>query len=254
MKTALTIAGSDPTGGAGMQADLRTFRSLGVYGTGVIAALTAQNTQGVYEVFDVPPVFFSRQLDALLSDIPPDASKTGMLYSLENIKIVAEKVRLYAIKNFVVDPVTVSSGGTPLIENKALEAMQKYLFPLARTITPNIYEASLFTGINIQDDKDMKKAAMALKESGPESVIITGGHLKERALDLFFDGKEFLSLENEILDGEYHGTGCVFSSVITASLALGFDIKEAVVKAKDFVLSAMRSAVPIGKGMKMLNF
>jgi len=253
MKIALSIAGSDPTGGAGIQADLKTFKSLNVYGIGVLTALTAQNTEGVFDIHDLPEGFFSKQLDALLKDIRPDACKTGMLYSTEIIKVVAEKVKQYSLGSLVIDPVTASSSGVSLVKDEALEILKDYLFPLARIITPNIYEASLFTGINIQDEEDMKKAAVRLKESGPGAVVITGGHLKSVALDLFFDGEDFLLLENERLEGEYHGTGCVFSSVITAGLALGYDVREAVVKAKEFVWTAMKSAVSIGKGMKILN-
>ncbi len=252
-KIALTIAGSDPTGGAGVQSDLKTFKSLGVYGLGILTVLTAQNTEGVFDIYDLPSGFFSTQLDVLLRDIRPDASKSGMLYSTETVKIVAEKIKQYSLKNLVIDPLTVSSTGVSLIKEGVPEAIKHYLFPLARVITPNIYEASVLTGINIQDEEDMKKAAAGLREFGPETVIITGGHLQGRAVDLLFDGEDFLSLEKERLEGDYHGTGCVFSSAITASLALGYDVREAAVKAKEFVWKAMESAVPIGKGMKILN-
>ncbi len=253
MPTALTIAGSDPTGGAGLQADLKTFKSLGVYGLGVLTSLTAQSTEGVFDVYDLPSDFFSIQLDTLLKDIRPNASKTGMLYSIEVIKIVSEKIEQYALKNFVVDPVAVSSSGAPLIKEGAVETVKQCLFPLARVITPNISEASLFTGISIRNEEDMKKAAVSLKEFGPEAVIITGGHIEGKTLDILFDGKDFLSMQREKFDGEYHGTGCVFSSVITACLALGYDVKESVVKANEFVWNAIKSAVSIGKGMKMLG-
>ncbi len=253
MRTALTIGGSDPTGGAGIQADLKTFKSLGVYGLSIPAALTAQNTKGVTDIFDLPQVFFSEQLDTLLKDIRPDACKTGMLNEGGVIKIIAEKIRQYSLKNLVVDPVTVSSTGVPLIKNTALELMKDYLFPIAKVITPNIYEASLFSGLNIQDEEDMKNAAVRLKNSGPEAVIITGGHLQEKATDLLFDGREFLFFQREKIEGEYHGTGCVFSSAVTASLALGFGVKEAAAHANEFVWRAITSALSIGKGMKVLN-
>jgi hydroxymethylpyrimidine/phosphomethylpyrimidine kinase len=253
MLIALTIAGSDPTGGAGLQADLKTFKSMGVYGLSIPSALTVQNTSGVLNIYELPSDLFASQLNVLLRDIHPDALKTGMLYSTETIKIAAEKIKQYSLENLVVDPVTVSSTGVSLIKEGALGAMKHYLFPLARVITPNIYEASLFTGINIQDKEDMKKAAARLREFGPETVMITGGHLQGRALDLLFDGEDFLLLENKKLEGDYHGTGCVFSSAVTASLALGADVKEAAVKAKEVVWKAMKSAVSIGKGMKILN-
>ena len=253
MKTALTIGGSDPTGGAGIQADLKTFKSFGVYGLSIPTALTAQNTNGVTGIYDLPSGFFSNQLDTLLKDIKPDALKTGMLSSSEIIKIIAEKIKQYSLKNLVVDPVTVSSTGVPLVNDKALEFMKDYLFPLAKVITPNIYEASLFTGINIQDEEDMKKAAIKLKGFGSETVIITGGHLERQIIDLLLYEGEFLSLQREKIEGEYHGTGCVFSSAITACLAFGYDVRETSVKANEFVWKAIKSAFSIGKGMKILN-
>jgi len=253
MKTALTIGGSDPTGGAGIQADLKTFKSFGVYGLSIPTALTAQNTNGVTGIYDLPSGFFSNQLDALLKDIKPDALKTGMLSSSEIIKIIAEKIKQYSLKNLVIDPVTVSSTGVPLVNDNALEFMKDYLFPLAKVITPNIYEASLFTGINIQDEEDMKKAAIKLKGFGSETVIITGGHLERQTIDLLLYEGEFLSLQREKIEGQYHGTGCVFSSAITACLALGYDVRETSVKANEFVWKAIKSAFSIGKGMKILN-
>ncbi|MDP3297971.1 MAG: bifunctional hydroxymethylpyrimidine kinase/phosphomethylpyrimidine kinase [Thermodesulfovibrionia bacterium] len=253
MKTALTIGGSDPTGGAGIQADLKTFKSFGVYGLSIPTALTAQNTNGVTGIYDLPLGFFSNQLDTLLKDIKPDALKTGMLSSSEIVKPIAEKIKQYSLKNLVIDPVTVSSTGVPLVNDKALEFMKDYLFPLAKAITPNIYEASLFTGINIQDEEDMKKAAIKLKGFGPETVIITGGHLEKQTIDLLLYEGEFLSLQREKIEGEYHGTGCVFSSAITACLALGYDVREATVKANEFVWKAIKSAFSLGKGMKILN-
>ena len=253
MKTALTIGGSDPTGGAGIQADLKTFKSFGVYGLSIPTALTAQNTNGVTGIYDLPSGFFSNQLDTLLKDIKPDALKTGMLSSSEIIKIIAEKIKQYSLKNLVVDPVTVSSTGVPLVNDKALEFMKDYLFPLAKVITPNIYEASLFTGINIQDEEDMKKAAIKLKGFGSETVIITGGHLERQTIDLLLYEGEFLSLQREKIEGQYHGTGCVFSSAITACLAFGYDVRETSVKANEFVWKAIKSAFSIGKGMKILN-
>ncbi len=253
MRIALTIAGSDPTGGAGLQADLKTFKSMGVYGVSIPSVLTAQNTGRVLDIYELPSDFFSTQLDTLLKDIRPDALKTGMLYTPDIVRVVVEKIKGYSLKNLVVDPVTVSSTGVSLIKDGIPEAIKNYLFPLAKVITPNIYEASVLTGIDIQNEDDMKDAIVKLRDYGSEAVIITGGHLHGRALDLLFDGEGFLSLEDERLEGEYHGTGCVFSSVITACLALGYDVKEAAVEAKKFVWGAMKSAVSIGKGLKILN-
>lgn len=252
-KIALTIAGSDPTGGAGLQADLRTFSAMGVYGLSVPSVLTAQNTEGVSTIHEVSSDIILRQLDVLLKDISPDAIKTGMLYGTDVISMVAEKIKGYSLKNFVIDPVAVSSTGVKLIEEKGLDAVRNDLFPLAKIITPNIYEAGVFIGMEIEDEDDMKEAAVKLKEFGPEAVIITGGHLKDKAMDLLFDGRQFLSLENEKLEGEFHGTGCVFSAALTAGLALGYDIKEAFIKAKDFTHTAMKHAVSIGRGMKVLK-
>ncbi|RJQ50015.1 MAG: bifunctional hydroxymethylpyrimidine kinase/phosphomethylpyrimidine kinase [Nitrospiraceae bacterium] len=253
MKTALTIAGSDPTGGAGFQADLRTFSVLGVYGISVPSVLTAQSTEGVFRIQEIPPDFFADQIDTLLRDIRPDALKTGMLYSEEIIKITADMIQNYSLQNLVVDPVTVSSTGVLLLQEGAPDAVKKYLFPLATVITPNIYEASVFTGVDIRNESDMEKAMIKLRDYGTKTVVITGGHMKEKAGDMLFDGEDFLYIENEKLEGEFHGTGCIFSSVITACLANGFSVKEAFIKAKEFVWNAMNRAVVPGKGLKILN-
>lgn len=252
-KIALTIAGSDPSGGAGLQADLKTFNALGVYGISVPSVLTSQNTEGVQGIHELPPDFFSMQLDVLLQDIRPDALKTGMIYSADFIQIIANKIRAYSLHNLVIDPVTVSSTGVLLIEEDVMDLLKEHLFPLAKVITPNTYEASVLTGIDIKDEKDIKDAAVKLRESGPESVIITGGHLHGGAEDLLFDGNDFLTLENERLEGEYHGTGCVFSSAITACLAKGSDVKESFIRAKQIVWDAMKTGIAAGKGMKVLN-
>lgn len=251
---ALTIAGSDPTGGAGFQADLRTFYAMGVYGLSIPSVLTAQSTKGVHSIQEIQAEFFETQLDTLLNDIKPDALKTGMLYSLDIVKILSEKYRKYSLSNLVIDPVIVSSTGVSLVKEGVKEAIKEHLMPLAKVITPNINEAAVFTGINIHGEKEMKEAAVKLKDYGVGAVIITGGHMKEKALDLLFDGEDFLSLENDKLEGEFHGTGCVFSSVIAACLALGYDVKEAFIKAKEFVWNAMRAAISPGEGMKILNY
>lgn len=253
-KKALTIAGSDPTGGAGFQADLRTFHAMGVYGLSVPAVLTAQNTEGVHCVHELAADFVSEQLDVLLRDIRPDAVKTGMLYSFDTVRVIARKVRQHSLDKLVIDPVTVSSTGVRLIEDKGMDIIRQELFPLASVITPNIYEAGIFAGIEIENAGDMKSAAVKLKEFGPESVIVTGGHLKDKAMDIFFDGEEFVFIENDRLQGEYHGTGCVFSASLTAGLALGYNVKEAFIKAKDFTYHAMRAGVSMGKGMKLMCF
>ena len=252
-KIALTIAGSDPTGGAGFQADLKTFQAMGVYGLSIPAALTAQNTNVVLEIKEIDPKFFSSQIDTLLQDSHPDAFKTGMLFSKEIVKIVSEKAKTYKLGNLVIDPVRASTSGASLMEEGVLESMKEHLFPIAKIVTPNMNEASVLTGLEIKNEDDMKKASITLLQSGPEAVIITGGHLKGKAIDILFDGSDFLSLEQERIEGEFHGTGCVFSSAITACLALDYEIKEAFIKAKDFTWKAMKTAVTVGKGMKILN-
>lgn len=253
MKSALTIAGSDPTGGAGLQADLKVFRAFGVHGLSVTSALTAQNTEGVSAIIPVDKGFFIGQMDVLLRDIKPDALKTGMLYSAWAVDVIADRIEDYSLKNLVVDPVTVSSTGVPLVEQETLEAIKEQLFPLASVITPNIYEASVLTGINVENVSDMEEAAKRLKETGPAVVIITGGHLEGLALDLYYDGEGFHRIESVKSMGEYHGTGCAFSSAITASLASGHSALESARKAKEFINNAIRKAYHLGKGMGLLN-
>ncbi|MBI4686493.1 MAG: bifunctional hydroxymethylpyrimidine kinase/phosphomethylpyrimidine kinase [Nitrospirae bacterium] len=253
MRIALTIAGSDPSGGAGLQADLKVFKSFGVYGLSVPSVLTAQSTTGVTDIYEISPSFFSLQIDTILKDILPNALKTGMLYSPEMVRIAAEKVKEHSLTNLVIDPVTVSSTGFSLVQDKTLNALSDYLFPISVVITPNIYEASVFTGMKINNEDDMKDAAKRLKKFGPKAVIVTGGHLEETAIDVLWDGKEFFILKSGRAEGEYHGTGCAFSAAITACLALGFDIRESALKAKRLVEDAIKSAVSIGRGMKLLN-
>ena len=253
LKIALTIAGSDPTGGAGFQADLKTFKAMGVYGLSIPAVLTAQNTRGVSSIHEVPADFFAEQLDMLLKDVIPDAIKTGMIYTPEIVEGLSRRIKEHSLKNIVVDPVTVSSTGVSLAKAGTLNAIKSSLFPLARVITPNIHEAYLLTGMEVCNENDMKDAALKLRDLGPEEVIITGGHLKDKAVDMLFDGKEFLFFENEKLEGEFHGTGCAFSSALAAGIALGYDVKESAVKAKEFVFNAMKNALLLGKGMKILN-
>lgn len=253
MKTALTIAGSDPTGGAGLQEDLKVFHHFGVYGLSAVSALTAQNTFRVDAVLRVEGNFLEEQLNTLLSDIRPDALKTGMLFSKDAIRSVAKIIRGYDLQNLVIDPVTISSTGTSLIEDGALEILKNELFPLSKVITPNIYEASALSGINVENENDMEKAAAMIKELGMETVIITGGHLKEDTLDLIYDGKRFHYIGGKKIRGEFHGTGCAFSAAITALLAKGTPVIEAVKKAKEFIDLAIKNAHAFGKGMRLLD-
>ena len=253
MKTALTIAGSDPTGGAGIQADLRTFAAMGVYGLSVPAALTAQNTTGVDAVLEIEADFIRRQIDILRADIAPDAVKTGMLYSTDAISVVAEAGMRSPFRNLVIDPVTISSTGVRLIEDDALDLLKERLFPQARVVTPNILEASLLAGVRIEGVEEMKSAAEIIHSMGPESVIVTGGHLDEKAVDIMFDGDSYLELAVERIGGVFHGTGCVFSSALVAGLALGMNTGDAFQTAREFVLKAIRKARSIGHGMKVLQ-
>lgn len=253
MKTALTIAGSDPTGGAGIQADIKVFNHFGVYGLSAVAALTSQNTYEVNAILKVDGVFLESQLNTLVSDIRPDAVKTGMLFSIEAIKAAAKIIRGYELENLVIDPVTISSTGANLMEDGALDILKEELFPLAKVITPNIYEAAAISGINIESEKDIERAAMKLKQFGPETVIITGGHFDKKTLELVYNGEKVNIIGGEKIKGEYHGTGCAFSAAITACLAKGMTVIEAVKKTKKFMNAAIKNAHTIGKGMRLLN-
>lgn len=253
MQKVLTIAGSDPSGGAGIQADLKVFSNFKVYGMAVITALTAQNTEEIYGVLDVPPDFVESQLTSILTDIKVDAVKTGMLYTPEVVDVVAKVFDDYKVKNLVVDPVIKSSTGKSLIKEGAIEKMKRSLFPLADVVTPNIDEASALSGISIREIKEMKEAAKIIKDFGTKAVIITGGHLEEEAMDLFYDGEEFLEIRGERFEGSFHGTGCVYSAAIAASLALGYPLMESALKAKDFVTMAIKNSSSYGKGLRILG-
>ncbi len=252
MKTALTVAGADPTGGAALQADLAVFRTCGIYGISVVSAITAQSTMGVDSVSPVDRRMFERQLQVLLADVKPDAVKVGMLYSTWAVEVLAEVLSEGGFRQVVVDPVTVSSSGMSLIDEGALDLVRSRLFPRARVITPNIYEASVLTGIRVESEDGMREAALSLKSLGPEIVVITGGHLDGKAIDLFYDGS-FHVLGGDKLTGEYHGTGCAFASAVTALLALDASPIEAVRRAKDFVGNAIKGAHRPGKGMGILD-
>jgi hydroxymethylpyrimidine/phosphomethylpyrimidine kinase len=252
-KMALTIAGSDPTGGAGLQMDLKVFAHFGLHGMAVPAALTVQSTEGVDHVEEVGETLLRKQLEFLLSDMTPDAVKTGMLYTAHAVETAAEMVKKFGLKNLVVDPVAVSSSGKSLEEGGALDAMREKLFPLASVITPNLYEALLFTGESMETDASVEDAARKLKDMGPGAVIITGGHLEGKTEDLFFDGGEFYRIGGEDLEGEFHGTGCAYSSAIAAALALGDAPLEAARRAKSFIEGAIRRSFKPGRGMNILD-
>lgn len=242
--------------------DIRVFSALGVYGLSVAAALTAQNTFSVAAVYGIERKFLDAQLRALLDDIRPDALKTGMLFTAEAIRTVAGIIREYRLDKLVIDPVTLSSTGAALMQSGVLQAMKTELFPLATVITPNILEASVLSGISIENEKDLETAAVILKNMGPETVVITGGHLDllpslkretENTVELVYDGESFHRVHGEKIPGEFHGTGCAFSAAVTALLALGWAVPEAVVRAKEFVNEAVKNAHVLGKGMKLLH-
>lgn len=249
VKTALTIAGSDSIGGAGIQADLKTFSCLRVYGMSVITALTAQNTTSVSRVMAVPPDFVQHQLDAVLADILPDALKTGMLLSAAIIEAVASKIREHGLTKVVVDPVMFATSGAELLHRDAIHVLRRVLLPLALVITPNVNEAQTLTGKQIRTIDDMEEAALQVHGMGARYVLIKGGHMQGDATDVLFDGKEFSHIRADRIPArDSHGTGCVLSAAITAHLALGQSVREAVELGKQFVTEAIKNGLRIGKG------
>ena len=251
MKKALTIAGSDSGGGAGIQADLKTFMAFGVHGMSAITALTAQNTVGVQGIFPIPPGFVREQIASVMSDIGADAAKTGMLSNAAIVRTVAESVRAFRIPNLVVDPVMIAKSGDPLLAEEARQAIREDLLPLATVITPNIFEAEALLSRRIEDLDGMKEAARGLKAIGPRWVVVKGGHLRieSQAIDVLYDGKEFLLLKSPWWESRNtHGTGCTFASAIAAGLAKGVAPPEAVRRAKEYITEAIKGGFPIGSG------
>jgi hydroxymethylpyrimidine kinase/phosphomethylpyrimidine kinase len=248
MKKVLSIAGSDPSGGAGIQVDLKTFQALGAFGMAVPAAFTAQNSKGVVATHPVDPVIIAGQLDALLSDIKPDAIKTGMLLTSNAVHTVASAVKKYRITNLVVDPVILSSSGVRMLEYKAMRTLIKELLPLTLIVTPNISEAEYLSGIGLECDEDMDYAAGKIMDFGPQYVLIKGGHRKGPATDTLYGGKTVFSFSTPRRKGEFHGTGCVLSAAITVFIARGLPVEKAVEKAKQVVDGLLRTAKPVGKG------
>ncbi|MBF0345118.1 MAG: bifunctional hydroxymethylpyrimidine kinase/phosphomethylpyrimidine kinase [Nitrospirae bacterium] len=250
MKKALSVAGFDPTSGAGVTADLRVFYKEGVYGLSVITAITAQNTQGVQFVQGVDINAFDTQLDVLLSDMRPDAIKTGILYDAQQIECIIRHVKGHSLKNLVIDPVMVSSSGMTLVANDTISAMKEGLLSLATVITPNIYEAQLLTGMEIRISDDVCNAARLIHAIGRCAVLITGGHMSsQNAVDVLYDGDGFIEFESPKYDREVHGTGCMFSAAVTAGLAKGLDLRDAARQAKTFISNAVREACFPGRGM-----
>ena len=249
---ALTVAGSDSSGGAGIQADLKTFARLKVYGLSVVTAVTAQNTCGVLGVFDVPAEFVSRQLEAVLTDSPPKAMKTGMLACGASVEAVATAIRRYQIGSVVVDPVLVSTSGTPLLEEQGIESFKRSLLPQAILVTPNLAEAERLTGQPVGDLPSMERAAQTLRGMGARHVLVKGGHLPGEPIDVFFDGAQFRHLRAPRVAANTHGTGCVLSAAITSYLAHGRTIYDAVQLGKEFITEALRNGVSIGHGSSIL--
>lgn len=249
MKTVLSIAGTDPSGGAGIQADIKTMTMNGVYAMSVITAMTAQNTTGVKSIQESTPEFLRDQLDCVFEDIFPDAVKLGMLSSSELIEVTAARLRFYRPKNIVLDPVMVATAGSPLIKNEAVETMMKELAPLASLITPNIPEAEVLSGMTIKDRSDMRSAAKMLCEHYGYSVLIKGGHSISDASDLLWSHGNALWFEGKRIDNpNTHGTGCTLSSAIAANLAKGFSLEASIGRAKDYISRALSAQLDLGRG------
>lgn len=245
----MTIAGSDSGGGAGIQADLKTFSALGVFGTSTLTAITAQNTVGVTAVHEIPTDVIAAQIDAVVSDIGADAVKTGMLSSPAIVATVADAIRRHGISNLVVDPVMVAKSGDRLLREEAIATICDDLIPLANVVTPNIPEAEDLTGLSIESDDDVRRAAEAIIGMGAGSVVIKGGHRQGPPTDILYDGKEFMEFTAErIPSTSTHGTGCTFASAVAAGLAHGLETPAAVKQAKEYVTAAISAAYPIGQG------
>ncbi|SEK78795.1 hydroxymethylpyrimidine/phosphomethylpyrimidine kinase [Carnobacterium iners] len=254
MKTALTIAGSDPSGGAGIQADIKTMTANGVYAMSAITALTVQNTMGVTEIMNVTPEFLGKQLDSIFTDIYPDAIKIGMVSSAELIEIISEKLNFYNAKNIVVDPVMVATSGSRLLEEDAMETLKKCLFRQAVLLTPNIPEASILSGISITTKEDMIKAAKIISEEYECAVLCKGGHGLNDANDLLYHNHKYRWFIGERIDNKNtHGTGCTLSSAITVGLAQGIDLETSIQLAKDYISGALKAMLDLGKGEGPLN-
>jgi hydroxymethylpyrimidine/phosphomethylpyrimidine kinase len=248
---ALTIAGSDSGGGAGIQADLKTFQALGVYGASALTAITAQNTLGVQAVHDIPPEIIAAQIDAVVEDIGIDAAKTGMLATAEIIGVVADRVRHWQLDRLVVDPVMVATSGARLLRDDAIATLIAELLPLALVLTPNLPEAEVLLGRTVVNDGDIRQAAIDIHALGPRTVLIKGGHLHSAptATDLLYDGQTFHVFSAERFNTvNTHGTGCTLSAAIAAGLAQGRDVRDAVGRAKHYVTEAIRHAGPLGHG------
>ena len=254
MKKALSLAGSDCSGGAGIQADIKTMSAHGIYAMSAITALTAQNTTGVTDILEATPDFLSAQLDAVFSDIFPDAVKIGMVSSAALIDVIAQKLRQYQARHIVVDPVMVSTSGSKLLQDEALEALKTKLLPLAEVVTPNIPEAEILADRKIESPADMEAAAKTISEQYHCAVLCKGGHDLNDANDLLWkDGAGHWFKGNRIDNPNTHGTGCTLSSAIASNLAKGMELEEAVRRAKEYISGALAAMLDLGKGRGPMN-
>jgi hydroxymethylpyrimidine/phosphomethylpyrimidine kinase len=251
----LTIAGSDSGGGAGIQADLKTFAALGVHGTSALTAITAQNTLGVTDIMELPPALVAAQIEAVMLDIGAQAAKTGMLSSAEIIEVVANAITRFEITNLVVDPVMVAKGGARLLRDDAVDALRRRLLPLAAVVTPNLPEAEVLLARPIRTHDERRQAARDLVALGARAAVVKGGHADEQqAIDHFFDGTELVELQSpRIATANTHGSGCVFSAAIAADLAKGGDSLAAVLLAKEFITGAIERSLEVGRGHGPVN-
>ena len=253
---ALTIAGSDSGGGAGIQADLKSMEANGVFGTSALAAVTAQNTEEVAQAHDLPPSLVAAQIDAVATDMNVQAAKTGMLSAPEIIETVADRVAAHDLFPFVVDPVMISKTGFHLLQDAAIDTLIDELLPLATVVTPNVHEAEHLTGVTIEVTDDLEAAGEALLEHGPDTVLVKGGHFSgaEEAVDVLVDGNGSQTFAAPRIDTTHtHGTGCTYASAIAANLAKGHDLTSAIGRAKRYVTGAIRHALPLGHGRGPTN-
>jgi hydroxymethylpyrimidine/phosphomethylpyrimidine kinase len=251
---ALTVAGSDSGGGAGIQADLKTFAALGVYGTSALTAVTAQNTREVVAIAEVPEEVVAAQIDAVLEDIGADAAKTGMLSSAAIIATVADRLEAWGVTKLVVDPVMVAKSGDRLLQMDAVEELKRTLLPLALVVTPNLPEAEVLAGQTIHTEEDVRRAAAAIAALGPRLVVVKGGHRRDAPIDIVFDGRDYVDLPGErFVTENTHGTGCTFAAAIAAYLARGAAPLDAISAAKDFVTAALRASYRVGDGHSPVN-
>ena len=254
MKTALTVAGSDCSGGAGIQADLKTMTMNGVYAMSAITALTAQNTTGVRAIQESTPEFLKQQLDAIFQDIYPDAVKIGMVSSCQLIRVIADRLKYYDAKNVVVDPVMVATSGSALMKTDAARTLVEELIPLASLVTPNVPEAEILSGLTIKTKEDMMTAAKQLGDRYHCAVLLKGGHSINDANDLLYANGELIWFEGKRIDNpNTHGTGCTLSSAIAANLAKGFTLAESVQRAKNYISGALGAMLDLGKGSGPMN-